>query len=93
MNRAELKGKLGFNVFKEDSQFHVRIKPGMETDSRLRKVIRICPAGLYNLNEQGVVELGRDGCLECGTCLLVCGSGVLDWNYPSGGKGVQFRFG
>lgn len=93
MSQADLKSKLGLNVFKEDSQFHIRIKPGMESDSRLQKVVRICPAGLYSLNEQGTVDLGRDGCLECGTCLLVCGKEVLEWLYPDGGKGVQFRLG
>jgi ferredoxin like protein len=30
-------------------------------------------------------------CLECGTCLLVCDKGALDWNYPKGGFGVRFR--
>jgi ferredoxin like protein len=39
------------------------------------------------------VELTIDGCLECGTCRIACGTEVLEWYYPSGGAGVQFRFG
>jgi ferredoxin like protein len=39
------------------------------------------------------VVLNIDGCLECGTCRYVCGNEVLDWHYPEGGTGVQFRFG
>jgi len=31
--------------------------------------------------------------LECGTCRIACGAEVLEWNYPEGGAGVQFRFG
>lgn len=88
-----LKTKLGLNVFKEDSEFHIRIKPGLEKDLRLKNAVLVCPAGLYTFNTQGEVELNRDGCLECGSCRLACGTEVLDWNYPGGGTGVQFRFG
>jgi ferredoxin like protein len=88
-----LKAKLGLDVFKHDSEPHILIKPGMEKDPRLKKAILVCPAGLYSENAQGEVELTIDGCLECGTCRLACGTEVLDWNYPSGGTGVQFRFG
>ncbi len=88
-----LKAKLGLNVFKHDSAPHIRIKPGMEKNSRLKKAVLVCPAGLYSLNKDGEVALTIDGCLECGTCLLACGTELLDWNYPRAGAGVQFRFG
>lgn len=88
-----LKAKLGLNVFKEDKKFHIRIKAGREKDICLKKAVLVCPAGLYTENEKEEVVLSVDGCLECGTCLLACGPEVLEWNYPSGGAGVQFRFG
>lgn len=88
-----LKAKLGLNVFKEDKEFHIKIKPGKDNDSRLKKAVILCPAGLYSENSAGDVELSVDGCLECGTCLIACGEDVLEWHYPSGGAGVQFRFG
>jgi ferredoxin like protein len=88
-----LKAKLGLDVFKHDSEPHIRIKPGMEKDPRLKRAVLVCPAGLYSLNKEGAVEFTIDGCLECGTCRIACGVEVLDWNYPSGGTGVQFRFG
>ncbi len=88
-----LKAKLGLNVFKEDKKFHIRIKEGREKDVRLKKLVLVCPAGLYLENNKAEVVLSVDGCLECGTCLLACGSEVLEWNYPAGGSGVQFRFG
>lgn len=87
-----LKAKLGLDVFKESKEPHIKIKPGCEADPRLKKAVLVCPAGLYSEN-QGKVELTIDGCLECGTCLIACGSAVLEWNYPAGGSGVQFRFG
>ncbi len=88
-----LKSKLGKNVFKPVKESHIRIRPGFEKDPRLRAAIYVCPAGLYTRDDQGTVQLEIDGCLECGTCRIACGTEVLEWNYPVGGTGVQFRFG
>jgi len=88
-----LKAKLGLDVFKPVGAPHIRIRPGMEKDLRLKCAVRICPAGLYSENEKGEIVLDVDGCLECGTCRLACGVEVLDWKYPEGGTGVQFRYG
>ena len=88
-----LKAKLGLDVFKHHDDPHIVVKPGMEKDPRLKKAVLVCPAGLYTEKADGEVEFSIDGCLECGTCLLACGSEVLDWQYPAGGTGVQFRFG
>ncbi len=88
-----LKAKLGLDVFKPDREPHIKIKPGMNKDPRLKRAVLVCPAGLYSENEEGEVEFTIDGCLECGTCRIACGTDVLEWNYPGGGTGVQFRFG
>jgi ferredoxin like protein len=93
MNQNGLKEKLGLDVFKEDVDFHIKIRPGRENDPSLRQAALICPAGLYVQGDDGAVTLSTDGCLECGSCRLVCGYDVLDWHYPSGIAGVQFRFG
>ncbi|MCK9230580.1 MAG: 4Fe-4S dicluster domain-containing protein [Syntrophales bacterium] len=90
---ASLKAKLGLDVFKPGGRPHIRIKTGREQDPRLAMAVRMCPAGLYTMAEDGVVTLTIDGCLECGTCRYVCGNDVLEWTYPEGGTGVQFRFG
>ncbi|MGE5371998.1 MAG: ferredoxin family protein [Solirubrobacterales bacterium] len=93
MSEMSMKAKLGLNVFKHDSERHISIKPGCEKDPRLKAAVYVCPAGLYSLNEQGEVEFDIDGCLECGTCRIACGTEVLEWKYPTGGAGVQYRFG
>ena len=91
--RRSLKAKLGVNVFKSDKTKHINIRPGYEKDPRLKAAVLVCPAGLYSISDRGEVELDIDGCLECGTCRIACGPEVLDWNYPNGESGVQFRFG
>lgn len=88
-----LRAKLGLDVFKADQEFHIAIKADHKQDSRLKKAVLACPAGLYSENENGEFVISTDGCLECGTCLLVCGGELLEWHYPGGGAGVQFRFG
>ncbi|MCU0554838.1 MAG: 4Fe-4S dicluster domain-containing protein [Syntrophales bacterium] len=90
---SDLKAKLGRNVFKPLAAAHIRIKQGMERDPRLKAAVRACPAGLYAEGADGVFTLTIDGCLECGTCRIACGTGVIEWGYPEGGAGVQFRFG
>lgn len=92
-DNTNLKAKLGLNVFKPDKFRHIEIKPGMEKDPRLKKAVLVCPAGVYYFNSNGEVEMNIEGCLECGTCRIACGPEVLDWHYPNGGSGVQFRFG
>lgn len=52
-----------------------------------------CPAGCWRIAEGGGIDLVVDGCLECGTCRLVCDDGNVDWNYPRGGFGILFKFG
>jgi len=89
----DLKAKLGLDVFKTGGTAHIKIKAGRENDPRLRKMATICPAGLYSVNDRGETSLTLDGCLECGTCRLVCGTDILEWSYPEGGVGVQFRYG
>jgi ferredoxin like protein len=90
---GRLKAKLGWDVFKPGGEPHIWIKPGMERDSRLKRMIGICPAGLYSEGEAGAIVLTVEGCLECGACRLACGTAVLEWRYPDGGTGVQFRYG
>jgi ferredoxin like protein len=78
-----LKAKLGLDVFKHDKEPHIKIKPGMEKDARLKKAVLVCPAGLYSENAEGEVELTIDGCLECGTCRIACGSKCWNGTIPT----------
>ena len=50
----------------------------------------VCPAGCYTLSDESEVLLSYTGCLECGTCRVMCAH--LRWDYPLGGHGVSYRF-
>ena len=53
-----------------------------------------CPANCYTKDDAGGVNLVTDGCLECGTCRVICQDhGNVSWNYPRGGYGISYKFG
>ena len=87
--------KLTRNAFKPDTESHIVIDADVcKARCTERYCIRVCPASLYEWNEEAdrmVVE--HAGCLECGTCLVACSHGALTWRYPKGGYGVQYRYG
>ena len=73
---------------------HIKVRPHTTPSPALLSLMRICPAHCYDLNDRGQVEVSADGCLECGTCRILCAeSGDIDWSYPRGGFGVLFKFG
>jgi len=57
------------------------------------RIIACCPAGVYWWAPDGTVAVEYAACLECGTCLAVAAPGALEWRYPRGGFGVQYREG
>ena len=52
-----------------------------------------CPARCYTWDEGNqTMTFVHDGCLECGTCYVVCRKEAFTrWRYPRGGFGVSFR--
>ncbi|GBQ30161.1 ferredoxin-like protein [Gluconacetobacter azotocaptans DSM 13594] len=73
---------------------HITVKPHVNPSDALVAMTRVCPAGCYSRNDQGQVEIVADGCMECGTCRVVCAqTGEIEWSYPRGGFGVLFKFG
>ncbi|GBU12193.1 hypothetical protein AwEntero_07940 [Enterobacterales bacterium] len=60
----------------------------------LEVLLNACPAGLYRKNAQGEISFDAHGCLECGTCRILCDDETFSrWRYPAAGFGVTFRFG
>jgi len=87
--------KLTVNALKNDGESHILVDS--EKCLRLcrkRHCVGICPAALYEWNEEaGKMVVEYAGCLECGTCMVACTEGALSWRYPRGGFGVRYRYG
>jgi ferredoxin like protein len=78
--------------YRVHSEAHIRVDESVCRGCLHRACTYSCPARCYELDGDGRrVTFAYESCLECGTCLLVCDRGALDWNYPSGGYGVRFR--
>lgn len=92
---AKVEDKLYYNRYVVDSgRPHIRVKPHTVPSSALKALVNVCPAHCYDMNDQGQVEITPDGCLECGTCRIVCAAtDDIEWSYPRGGFGVLFKFG
>ena len=80
-------------------KFEIHEKPHIIIDKEKCRLcdekycVKACPAGLYEINEKGELEFNYEGCLECGTCRLICPYEAVHWEYPEGGYGVFFQFG
>jgi ferredoxin like protein len=86
--------KISVDIFKNDQESHIIINQALCRECDIKPCLSICPAGLYSISEEtGEVLIEYTGCLECGSCRVVCPSGALEWHYPRGGFGVQYRYG
>ncbi|THF61450.1 ferredoxin family protein [Pseudothauera nasutitermitis] len=72
---------------------HIQVRDPQACKHCAKPCAVCCPAGCWSVTEQGGIDLVVDGCLECGTCRLVCDHDNVDWNYPRGGFGILFKFG
>ena len=88
--------KLFQNRYRVDADLpHIRIKDESvcNTSCAAQQCTVCCPAGCWTI-EDGKISLMTDGCLECGTCRVVCDElKNVDWNYPRGGYGILIKFG
>ena len=58
------------------------------------KLVRVCPAALYQEDENGNRSFDYAGCLECGTCRIACEDTIVKtWKNPEPMSGVVYRYG
>jgi ferredoxin like protein len=83
MEAPELLSLNKFNV--NEKEAHIVINKEICAQCQDKPCLIVCPAALYKLDA---------GCLECGTCRVVCkNKGIIKWEYPKGTFGVNFRYG
>ncbi len=94
MSAVNVDAKLSVDKFYVDEgNAHIEL---IDNPSReeFDKLVLACPAALYKYGENGETLFDYAGCLECGTCRLICGDTILKkWEYPVGTMGVEYRWG
>lgn len=95
INAIRVEDKLFQNRYLVDAgRPHIKVRAHETPSAALKALTTVCPAGCYASTDDGKVEVTPDGCMECGTCRVLCEpSGEIEWNYPRGGFGVLFKFG
>ena len=83
---------LALNKFTvHEGQPHIHVDKAICDRCTDRACLVICPARLYRMKD-GHISFDFAGCLECGTCRVMCSEGgVTSWNYPSATFGVTYR--
>jgi len=75
-----------------DEQPHIIVDKEKCRTCDHRACVRSCPANCFTWNEEtNLLSVVYETCLECGTCYVICDKGALDWTYPRGGYGVNYR--
>ena len=82
--------KLGVNKFNVDEEHpHIVVKADADKQA-LELLVKACPAGLYKKQDDGSVRFDYAGCLECGTCRVLCGNTILE-QVGAGTVGIPAR--
>lgn len=77
----------------DESNAHIELADELP-DEEFAKLMMVCPAALYKVDEEGAKTFDYAGCLECGTCRIACGDTIVKkWEYPQPTMGVEYRFG
>ncbi|GGI33633.1 MULTISPECIES: ferredoxin family protein [Bradyrhizobium] len=92
---ARVEDRLFYNRYLLDPGHpHIKVRPHTMPSSELVSMLTTCPAHCYVANDKHQIEVAVDGCIECGTCRVICEErGDIEWSYPRGGYGVLFKFG
>lgn len=77
----------------DESHAHIEVVAQADREEFL-KLVRVCPAALYKIDEQGNQSFDYAGCLECGTCRIACEETIISkWENPAATMGVEYRYG
>nr|WP_207636516.1 4Fe-4S dicluster domain-containing protein [Desulfitobacterium hafniense] len=89
---AELLSLDKFNV--DEDEAHIVLDKSICRQCAAKPCLYVCPAVLYKLDANKEMSFDYAGCLECGTCRIMCQKkGIVKWQYPRGTFGINYRFG
>jgi len=84
--------KLSTVHFSADERAHIVVDGARCVGCADHPCLTFCPAQCFTPDGAGSVAYYHVGCLECGTCLLLCNREAVSWGYPAGGRGVTYRY-
>jgi ferredoxin like protein len=92
MKPKSIEDKLAVNKYDVDKEVHIRINENICNKCEEHYCVPACPADCFKESE-GHITLSYEGCLECGSCHIVCENGAIDWTLPRAGFGICYQYG
>ena len=77
MSHDRIEDKLAVNKFDIDKEVHIRIQEDICSQCETHECLYACPADCFKLTEEHIT-FSYEGCLECGSCRIVCGEGAVE---------------
>jgi ferredoxin like protein len=90
LQRIRVEDLLQRDSWDVDPRPHIRLNAEKCAGCPTKPCTRMCPAGCY-VEAGGSIVFSYEGCLECGTCRVVCPMEAIEWDYPVSGRGIQYR--
>jgi ferredoxin like protein len=89
--KVNIEEKLYLNKYKSDTVSHLCIKDKTVcAGCKDKPCTYFCPAAVYEWKEERII-VGFEGCMECGACRIACPFNNIEWKFPRGGTGIQFK--
>lgn len=77
----------------DEKKAHIILDNSRCANCKDRTCLLVCPAKAYSM-ENNALHFDYAGCLECGTCRVMCkNKGIVSWDYPRGTFGISYRHG
>ena len=85
---------LAKDTFDNDPNYSHIVMDPEPPDKDFEELVIMCPANRYRYTDDGKKAFYYEGCLECGTCRVLCGKEALErWTFPRKDKGVEYQYG
>ena len=92
MNPTSIEDKLAVNKYDIDDEVHIRIEEEICEKCDTHACVSTCPADCFKTAE-GHITFSFEGCLECGSCRIICEEGAIVWTLPRAGFGICYQYG
>lgn len=92
MKQTKVEDKLAVNKFDIDREVHIRLHEEACRDCEDHPCLSACPADCFKMT-QDHITFSFEGCLECGSCRLVCEKNAIEWTLPRAGYGICYEYG
>jgi len=90
--QTNVEERLAVNKYAIDRDVHITVDTEICRRCKPRYCVAACPAQCFKPSNEDVI-FSFEGCLECGSCRIVCPNGAVDWTLPRAGFGISYQFG